>query len=79
MYKKEIKIRQKNGPIIQSKDVRIEPIFKHPIDVQKLGRAFLSLAVELNKDKMVDPSKDAKESAFVKKKIDSGGEYEEDL
>ena len=46
--------------------ISLEPIFKKPLDIQKLGRAFLSLAQELHEEK-------------EQKKHDSGGDHETDV
>lgn len=51
------------GRKMESGSVRVIPVFRQPLDIDKLGNAFLSLAIKLNEKK-----------SALKKKPDSGGQ-----
>ncbi|MHB1314114.1 MAG: hypothetical protein ACYCX2_01350 [Christensenellales bacterium] len=45
------KTAMRAGRKMESNTVRVAPIFKKPLDINKLGNAFLSLAVKLAEEK----------------------------
>jgi hypothetical protein len=59
--------------------IRVVPIIKQSVDINKLGNAFLSLAMKLAEEKSVDTKSnlDVKDSPRQEKLDHGGGSHEE--
>jgi len=66
------------GRKLESGSVRVVPIFRKPLDIDKLGNAFLSLAIKLAEEKAAAKTNDSRvKNSPIQTESDNGGESHE--
>lgn len=76
---KKLKLHKLLSRKMESGGIRVVPVLKQSLDIDKLGNAFLSLAMKLAEEKSVDAKSnlDVQDSSRQEKSDHGGSCYEE--